>query len=580
MPAGTYTLSVVEAPQFQQEIVLTNAQPEARADFDMTGIEIPHFNSVVRGMVSGGASLSVVLGRPADGWTQTQPVNTDGSYRFAGLGKGSYTLVLLGTDTGRTGISLDGRNEVVVDLAYPGWGWQLRDGGSSPGFGVVRCQVTGKPDVALRLWTPGWNGLVQRTGSKLEYGPDACEFSPLGSGSYFIQPVDGAIDNLPALRASLTLDGSRVLWITYTRPELPVRTDSVISGHVKGGAGLTLKLTGPAGSQQGPIGKDEAYRFSGLGPGIYRLEVGGAGATRDGIVLDGQNQATVDLELPPAVPAVRWIWRVEEAGAGAGSSIIRCRVKDRPGLAVHLWKTGWNGLTQKTGSKAEYGSDACEFAPLGAGTYLLSAEGLDVQAEVKLGTNRLDWVYFEPSAHTAPAQSAISGSVKDGDGRRLVLKAPDGQHETTVAAGAYRFEGLAGGTYRLALMQAPPSTAEAQVRDGIVLNGTDQVTVDFVLAVPPPPQPKTLDHYLLVGNLARTRDDFLAVLRYVKQFQPPLGSDPDEARSARHVTILGATNTISAAVEASLRSAGCQVQRIEGDYATGLGALLTAGKPY
>jgi hypothetical protein len=65
-------------------------------------------------------------------------------------------------------------------------------------------------------------------------------------------------------------------------------------------------------------------------------------------------------------------------------------------VAVHLWTTGWAGITQKTGSKAEYGGDACEFAPLKAGTYLLAAEGLDVQAELKLGANRLDWVYFEP----------------------------------------------------------------------------------------------------------------------------------------------------------------------------------------
>ena len=392
VPPERYALTVVEAPEFQQEVVMSLSQPAARADFDLTGVDIAHFDSVVRGTVSGGAGLTILLGRPADGWTRSEPVGTDGTYRFAGLGKGSYTLVLVGTDTGRADILLDGRNEAVADLVYPGWGWQLSDGGVSPGFGVVRCRVTGKRDVALRLWTNGWSGMIQRTGSKMEYGPDACEFAPLGSGSYTLQPVDGAIERVPALQASLSLDGSRVVWITYIHPEVSPPSDSVISGHVKGGSGLTLTLAGPDGSQQGPVGNDEDYRFAGLGAGIYRVEVAGTGVAQDGIVLDGENQ----------------------------------------------------------------------------------------------------------------------------------------------------------------------------------------LTIDFVLA----PAPKTLDHYLLVGNLARTRDDFLAVLQYVKRFQPPLGNDPNEARTAQHVTILGATNTINAAVEEGLREAGCQVQRIEVDYAGGLGKLLAAGRPY
>ena len=293
--------------------------------------------------------------------------------------------------------------EAVVDLDYPGWSWQLSDGGASPGFGVVRCRVKGKPDVALRLSAEGWPGIIQRTGSKMEYGPDACEFAPLGAGRYFLQPVDGLIERLSASQASLNVDGSRVIWITYSPSKAPAPSGSVISGHVKGGAGMNLALTGPNGAQQAAVGNDENYRFAGLGAGRYRLEV---------------------------------------TGAGAGTDVAK---------------------------------------------------------------------------------------------------------------------------------------------DGIVLDGTNVVVVDFALASSAPspaPPAKTLDHYLLVGNLARTRDDFLAVLRYVGRFRPPLGTDPNEARTALHVTILGATNTISAAVEKGLREAGCQVQRIEGDYAAGLGTLLTAGRPY
>ena len=111
----------------------------------------------------------------------------DGAFRFTGLRAGTYTLTVPDTSLAQNGIVVDGRSEAVVNLAAPGWAWEVSDGGSGPGFGVVRCRVKGRPDVALRLWTTGWEGTTQRTGSKAEYGPDACEFAPLGAGRYSIR---------------------------------------------------------------------------------------------------------------------------------------------------------------------------------------------------------------------------------------------------------------------------------------------------------------------------------------------------------------------------------------------------------
>ncbi len=91
---------------------------------------------------------------------------------------------------------------------------------------------------------------------------------------------------------------------------------------------------------------------------------------------------------------------------------------------------------------------------------------------------------------------------------------------------------------------------------------------------------KSLDHYLLVGSSARGKDDFVTTLQYVSRFQPTVGTDEAEARKARHVTILGSLSAVSALVEQGLRMAGCQVQRIEGDYANALGRLLAEGRPY
>jgi hypothetical protein len=90
---------------------------------------------------------------------------------------------------------------------------------------------------------------------------------------------------------------------------------------------------------------------------------------------------------------------------------------------------------------------------------------------------------------------------------------------------------------------------------------------------------KTVDRYLLVGDLAHSKEDFLAVLRYTGQFAPAVGSDEAEARQARHVIILGGVEAISPAVEQRLLEAGCQVQRLERAYARALDHLLAPDRP-
>ena len=84
----------------------------------------------------------------------------------------------------------------------------------------------------------------------------------------------------------------------------------------------------------------------------------------------------------------------------------------------------------------------------------------------------------------------------------------------------------------------------------------------------------------MVGGVARTKEDYLAILRYVARFRPSVGSDETEARQARHVTILGGTSSVSALTEQGLRMSGCHVQRIDGDFAEKLGKLLDEGRAY
>jgi hypothetical protein len=687
VPPGPYTLTVAQAAGFRQDVTLDAARGPTAVTLDLSGYPVVRRESAVRGTVVNGAGRTVRLIEDNSGAAYEAQVTADSAYVLAGLPAGRYALALVNSSVVRTGIVLDGENTVIVDLTAPGWGWSVSVNGASPGFGIVRCRVTGHPGVPVHLWADGWAGLTQLAGSKAEYGPDACEFAPLGAGKYDVQVSGGLLDGAVVPTASLTLDGSRVVWLTFNLNAGQPPAQSAVTGQITNGAGRTVMLTGPAPdttARSTAADGDGAYRFTGLERGIYRLAVAGTDVVRDHITLDGSNGVTVDLALPAGSPGSNqppgaWTWTAEDSGMSSGFSIVRCRVTGKPDTPVQLWTDGWTGIAQVAGSKAEYGPDVCEFAPLSPGRYQIEPAALGVRAQVQLAQNRVVWVAFiqqpaaagpaidgtapggdsanagdgtgaagganagdvvtngaadaavapvpvaeaarpnetgqlleaaqpaesaamaaepppdaaarpvtpQPQAPTPPeqtvepakpARSRVYGRVREGEGRTVMLTGqadaePPVRRTTTAGTDElYSFDGLSAGSYQATVEGAN------QVQTGIELNGTNAVEVDFDLGALGPG--KTLDHYLLVGGNPRTREDFLAVLRYVRRFQPTVGNDETEARQARHVTILGSANAVSALCEQGLRIAGCHVQRIEGDLAKALGKLLAANKPY
>ncbi len=82
--------------------------------------------------------------------------------------------------------------------------------------------------------------------------------------------------------------------------------------------------------------------------------------------------------------------------------------------------------------------------------------------------------------------------------------------------------------------------------------------------VPHGPASKALQHYVLlpVFEWGVSEWHWTAALEYVKQHRPACGFSPDEAARAARVTIFGNEQGVSVEVEASLRQAGCQVDRI------------------
>lgn len=75
----------------------------------------PLENSVIEGTVSNGAGMTIVLS--SDGqMVASQVIGADGSYRFANLPAGSFTVAVSGTNVSQANIRTDGTNVVTINL--------------------------------------------------------------------------------------------------------------------------------------------------------------------------------------------------------------------------------------------------------------------------------------------------------------------------------------------------------------------------------------------------------------------------------------------------------------------------------
>ncbi len=263
--------------------------------------------------------------------------------------------------------------------------------------------------------------------------------------------------------------------------EPPEEEGSRVYGRVLGGANARIVLRSMTYNAETVVRPDETYMFEGVPAGTYRISVLGTDAVRLGVEVDGVHPVEVNFDLrEESLPA--WTYTVEGAGPGPGFSVVRCRVQDKPNLAVRLWAEGWEGVVRQTGTKPEYGPDVCEFAPLQPGTYFVEPEGLGVRATVPVDENQVVWVRFFPviEEEKPRAESVVEGTVERGAGRTVRLFGPVDRTTTVAEDERFRFDGLPAGEYTLEVVGTPARET------GIVLDGTNTVSVH--LQVPEPRQ--------------------------------------------------------------------------------------------
>ncbi len=126
------------------------------------------------------------------------------------------------------------------------WTYKVEQTGIGPGFGVIRCSVKGRKGVKIRVWADGWSGETVESGSKPEYGPYACELSPLGSGRYYLSAEELGID-----RIIVNLDGVHVVWVTFAPAQAEPEKEEKLEDEEK---------STPVSPVHGPA-KEELYLF-------------------------------------------------------------------------------------------------------------------------------------------------------------------------------------------------------------------------------------------------------------------------------------------------------------------------------
>lgn len=310
------------------------------------------------------ATIAVrIIGRPAgqeveiraDPWSETcktgtKPEHGPDACEFGALNAGTYRLSP--RDLGvHLDVTVDLKDFVLVEFTYTGptpqTAWvgsvvENTSGGEPTEYvnSAIAVIVAGKPWHEAEIRAGDFSATCL-TGTKPEYGPDACEFGGLRAGTYTLTPKD--------LGASIpvTVDGWGWAKVRFEQVAAPTPLP-------------TATPTPPGQPTPTPT-----------------------------VLLPGQPTATPTAQSSPTPPKTGWQgWIISNTSGQSGGtgvwSIIVVRVINYGGVPVHITGGGNWSDTCITGTKPEFGPDACSFGGLWAGTYTLRPEGSDFEIEIEM----------------------------------------------------------------------------------------------------------------------------------------------------------------------------------------------------
>ncbi len=171
--------------------------------------------SVVSGWAPDTAGKTVRL-VDAVGNEYAQTVNIENHFYFNDLRAGTYAVQIEGGYE-QIGLELDGRNATHIEFQPLIYTWQAiaSPAGSMPGYSTVRVEVEEMRGLPVYIWKNDWEGMMRRTGSKPEFGECTVEFSPLGPGTYMVEPEGLGV------WADVELTGLEAMWLDFRRIAVP-----------------------------------------------------------------------------------------------------------------------------------------------------------------------------------------------------------------------------------------------------------------------------------------------------------------------------------------------------------------------
>jgi hypothetical protein len=301
---------------------------------------------------------------------------------------------------------------------------------------VLRVSVEGQVGLPVKITSEAGYTAYGFTGTKPEYGPYVAEFAPVHMAAWTIEPQGLGIV------FSLWLDGKSYTRVDFTptgcaptatphpptptatrtpakpvsspKPPNPTATPPAqwqgrVAQHSKNPGGgvsvatVAVRVIGrPAGQQvviqsgswsasaltgTKPQYGGDACEFGGLSPATYRLIPTGLGTYLD-ITVGAGDFALIEFYPVGSPPPAHWVGAVQQNTSGSeptdfSNSAIAVIVAGRPYHDVEIRSGNWSAVGL-TGTKPEYGPDACEFGGLSAGVYTITPSSLGASVSVTM----------------------------------------------------------------------------------------------------------------------------------------------------------------------------------------------------
>jgi hypothetical protein len=342
--------------------------------------------SVLRVSVEGRAGLPVKVrsegGFEAIGFTGTKPEYGPYVAEFAPLSKATYLIEPAGVDAVFE-VWLDGKNYTRVDFT-PKLCASTPTFTPRPATPTATRQATKTPTPTGERQPPT---ATQTPPSALHWQGRVAEHLEKPSGHYWGTIAVRVIGRPAGQEVEIRSNGWSITGKTGTKPE------------------------------QG----SDACEFGALHTGTYRLTPTGLGTYLD-VTLEQGDFVLVEFyqtggggestgQVGDGV-STRWFGTVVENTSGDQStdyvaSAIAVVVAGKPWHEVEIRSNGWSTTTQ-TGTKPDYGSDACEFGGLRAATYTITPKDLGVSLQVTMDGWGWAMVRFEQVAVSAPEPTATT----------------------------------------------------------------------------------------------------------------------------------------------------------------------------